>query len=171
MFPVIVVAYDPAWPAMFEQERAAITSGLGDLEQIEHIGSTSVPGLVAKPKLDILVGLVRWRDLDAAIDRLLRAGYGHEPQLAKPHHLSMKRGLPTTHRVHLVERDGELWREYLSFRDALRLDPGLSARYGALKQELARAHRDDHQAYSTGKGPFIEGVLRELRRASPREPD
>lgn len=164
MFPIVVVAYDPTWPRMFERERAAIRSALGDLRvEVEHIGSTSVPGLAAKPKIDIVIGLPRWEDLDAAVDALLRIGYEHEPQLPRPRTFSMKRGRPTTHRVRFVERDGELWKELISFREALRSDPELAARYGALKQELAGVHRDDHQAYTAGKGPFIEAMLQQVR--------
>lgn len=166
MFPVIVVPYDPAWPGMFEAERTAILSALADLDpEIEHIGSTSVPGLAAKPKIDILVGLRGWGDLEAAVDLLSRIGYEHEPQLAVPRHLSMKRGRPTTHRVHLVERRGGLWDDYLSFRDALRTDRRLRVRYGQLKQALALHHRDDHHAYMTGKASFIEGVIERERAA------
>jgi GrpB-like predicted nucleotidyltransferase (UPF0157 family) len=78
MFPVIVVPYDQAWPGMFDAERAAILSALTGLDPgIEHIGSTSVPGLAAKPKIDILVGLRVWGDLQPAIDCLSGIGYKH----------------------------------------------------------------------------------------------
>lgn len=119
-----MVPYDPAWLEMFERERDAILSALADLEvDVDHIGSTSVPGLAAKPKIDILVGLRTWQDLNAAVDALLRIGYERERQLSLPEHLSLRRGRPTTHRFHLVVRNGELWRRDLSFRDALRADP------------------------------------------------
>jgi GrpB-like predicted nucleotidyltransferase (UPF0157 family) len=163
VFPVVVVPYDPSWPEEFERERVAIVSALVDLiAEVEHIGSTSVPGLAAKPKIDILVGLRAWHDLDAAVDALLRIGYEHDPsQLVKPHTFSIKRGQPTTHRVRFVERNGEAWGGYLSFRDSLRADPDLAARYGRLKQELALRYQDDlsHEAYMRGKALFIESVL------------
>jgi len=146
---------------MFAREREVIQSALAALKaSVEHIGSTSVPGLPAKPKIDILVGLQSWDDLDPAVDVLLQAGYEHEAQLLVLRHFSVKRGHPTTHRVHLVEHDSDQWTQLLTFRDALRADPELAARYGELKQELARFHPDDHQAYSEGKGAFIERVLR-----------
>jgi GrpB-like predicted nucleotidyltransferase (UPF0157 family) len=120
VFPVVVVPYDRAWPEMFQAERSVLLSTLADLDlDIEHIGSTSVPGLAAKPKIDILVGLRAWKDLSSAIGRLSELGYEHEPQLDVPRHFSMKRGHPTTHRVHLVEADGDLWNDNLAFRDAL----------------------------------------------------
>lgn len=151
---------------MFDAERASLRAALADLEpDIEHIGSTSVPGLAAKPKIDILVGLRGWEDLEPAVGLLSRIGYEHEPQLMAPRHLSMKRGRPTTHRVHLVERRGGLWADYLSFRDALRTDADLRARYAALKEGLALRHRGDHDAYSIGKAPFIERVIERCRPA------
>jgi GrpB-like predicted nucleotidyltransferase (UPF0157 family) len=149
---------------MFERERDTIRSALGGLREIEHIGSTAVPGLAAKPKIDILVGLRSWDDLNAGVDALLGIGYEHEPQLRKPRTFSIKRGRPTTHRVRFVERDGALWQELISFRDALRGDPDLADRYGRLKQELANRFRNDpsHEAYMRGKAPFINAILAEL---------
>lgn len=166
MFPVNVVPYDPAWPGMFDTERTVLLSAFADLEpQVEHMGSTSVLGLAAKPKIDILVGLRDWGDLEAAVDRLSRIGYEHEPQITVAQHFSMKRGHPTTHRIHLVEHHGEQWDDNLSFRDALRADPDLRDRYSQLKQELALQHRDDHHAYAAGKASFIEGVIGRARGA------
>lgn len=154
---------------MFEAEHTALRTALADLEpDIEHVGSTSVPGLTAKPKIDILVGLRTWGDLASAVERLLGIGYEHEEQIDVPRHLSMKRGHPTTHRVHLVERREEKWDEVLSFRDTLRADPDLRARYAELKQELALQHRDDHDAYSSGKRPFIEAAIARERAARLR---
>lgn len=164
MFPVVVVPYDAAWPRVFEAERSALRSALADLDpEIEHVRSTAVPRLAAKPKIDILVGLRRWEDLDAAVGSLSGLGYEHEPQIDVPRHLSMERGHPTTHRVHLVELNGAEWRNMLTFRDALRSDADLRDRYGELKQELARRHGDDHQAYSSGKAPFTEDVIQHER--------
>ena len=168
---MVVVDYDPAWPGMFERERETIRSALGGLVGgIEHIGSTAVPGLAAKPKIDILVGLHSWNDLDAAVDAVLRLGYEHDSsQLDKPRTFSIKRGRRTTHRVRFVEWNGELWQELLSFRDALRGDPDLAKRYERLKQELASRYRDDpsHEAYMRGKDPFIKALLAELSAEKP----
>ena len=163
---VIVVPYDPLWPGRFEAAREEIISALAGLSiWVEHVGSTSVPGLAAKPKIDILVGLRDWDDLEPAVTRLLALGYERERQLDKPRTYSVKRGHPTTHRVRLVEREGTLWNEYLLFRDALRADPNLATEYGRLKQRLALQHRDDpsHDAYMNGKAPFIETVLGKTR--------
>jgi GrpB-like predicted nucleotidyltransferase (UPF0157 family) len=167
MSPVVLVPYDPEWPGMFEGERVAILSELRGLDAVvEHIGSTSVPGLLAKPKIDVLLGLPTWDEVERAVDHLKRLGYEDEPQLPKPRHLSVKRGHPTHHRVHLVERGGVLWAEYLSFRDTLRAHPGFAIAYAALKQELAVLHSDDHRAYSTGKDAFVQGVLQASMAAS-----
>lgn len=103
--PVVVVPYDPGWPGMFERERRAIQSALTDLEMtIEHIGSTAVPGLAAKPKIDILAGLQTWDDLEPTVDALLAIGYGHEQQLMKPEHFCLRRARSdhTSHRFTLL---------------------------------------------------------------------
>ena len=163
--PVVVVPYDPIWPAMFERERVTIMSALASIDvAIEHNGSTAVPGLAAKPKIDILVGLRTWDDLNPAVDALLAIGYEHERQLIKPRTFSVKRGRPTTHRVRFVERGSVLWSENLAFRDDLRADPDLAARYGHLKQDLAQRYAGDlsHEGYMNGKAPFIQAVLAAL---------
>jgi aminoglycoside 6'-N-acetyltransferase len=173
--PVVVGPYDPAWSEMFEREREAIQSALADPGvALEHVGSTAVPGLAAKPKIDILVGLRTWDDLDAAVEVLLGIGYTHERQLSKPEHFSLRRGRRhTTHRVHLVVRKGKDWRDVISFRDALRADADLAARYGQLKQDLAHRHADDlsHEAYMNGKASFIEAVLAALATKTPLQND
>lgn len=169
MFPVVVVPYDPAWPGMFDGECTLLLKALDHLHpDIEHIRSTSVPGLAAKPKIDILVGLRAWGDLETAIKCLSGIGYEHEPQLSVPRHFSMKRGHPTTHRVHLVERRGDLWTDNLAFRDALRANPDLCAHYAEVKQGLAARHPNDHHAYSAGKAPLIEAVIERERSRTPR---
>jgi GrpB-like predicted nucleotidyltransferase (UPF0157 family)/8-oxo-dGTP pyrophosphatase MutT (NUDIX family) len=172
--PVVVVPYDPSWPAMFERERVAIMSALANLDvAIEHNGSTAVPGLVAKPKIDILVGLRTWDNLGTAVGALLSLGYEHERQLIRPRTFSVKRGRPTTHRVRFVEQGGVLWSENLAFRDALRADPGLAARYGQLKQDLAQRYADDlsHEGYMSGKAPFIHAALAAVRGTSVQNRD
>jgi GrpB-like predicted nucleotidyltransferase (UPF0157 family) len=157
---VIVVPYDPEWPRLFEAERALLEDVLAPWLEggIHHIGSTAVPGLAAKPIIDILAGV---RDLDAArgaYEPLSSRGYVHEPH--RPgiaHHFAQHAADGrTTHGLHLTEPGGDLWRERLVFRDALRADPALAAEYEALKVSLAGAEVED---YTTAKRPFVAGVL------------
>ena len=154
---VEIVAWDPAWAEAAARE-AALLAPLGP---VEHIGSTAVPGLAAKPILDLMIGVA---DLDAAVEPIEARGWFHW-QSWEAHASNRRyfwRGEPTrhTHHLHAVPFDGPFWRSHLQFRDRLRADPSLAAAYAALKVDLAARHRDDRDAYTAGKAEFIEGVLR-----------
>ena len=154
---VELVAYDPAWPALYETERERLAPLFEALE-IHHIGSTAVPGLLAKPIVDI-VALVD--DLDAPIAALIGSGYQYARAFNAT--LSHRRFLcyPTashrTHHLHLVDDRPELERR-LYFRDRLRADPALAAEYVALKRALAARYPEDREAYRDAKAPFIKRV-------------
>ena len=157
---VRLVAHDPAWAARFAEERARLRDALGALPaEIAHVGSTAVPGLVAKPILDLLVGRPAG-NVAPYVDALVRAGYVHRGEAGLPGRHYFRRGDPRTHHLHLVEIDGPYWRDHLAFRDRLRADPALAAAYGALKTRLAARHADDRAAYTEAKAPFITAVLR-----------
>jgi GrpB-like predicted nucleotidyltransferase (UPF0157 family) len=122
---------------------------------IQHIGATSVPGLAAKPFIDMMAGVRNFEEARAAYEPLLAAGWAHTPH--RPgiaHHFSKGEcGL------HLTEPGSDLWNERLAFRDALRADPELVADYAALKLRLAEEHPYDIEAYTAGKRPFVGRVL------------
>ncbi len=153
---VEIVDYDPAWPAAFEAERKRLALLLESVE-IHHFGSTSVPGLAAKPVID-MIALVD--DLDAPIPTLV-AHAGYQFPAAFNATLSHRRFLcyPTaahrTHHLHLVDDHGEL-EHRLRFRDRLRAEPLLAAEYATLKRELAGRYRNDREAYTEAKAAFIE---------------
>jgi GrpB-like predicted nucleotidyltransferase (UPF0157 family) len=163
--PVEIAPYDAAWPAMFEAERSLLESVLAPwmCASIEHIGSTAVPGLPAKPIIDIM-GPVR--DLQAcrrAICALLPAGYCYFPY--KPDvMLWFCKPSPEmrTHHLHLVPFESALWKERLVFRDALRSNQTLVAQYTELKVGLAERFRFDREAYTEGKTAFVDRVLSSL---------
>jgi GrpB-like predicted nucleotidyltransferase (UPF0157 family) len=162
--PVRLHDYDPAWPEAYRREARVARHALGGLATaIAHIGSTSVPGLAAKPVVDVLVGLPAFADADSAIAVLCDGGYEYvrEAQLGLAGHASVKRGSPSTHRIHLVEHGGELWHRYLAFRDSLREDTQLAAEYERLKRQLAATHQGDRAAYTAGKTPFVERIIAE----------
>ena len=158
-----VVPYDPAWPALFEQERARLEPVLAPwlAGGIHHVGSTSVPGLAAKPVLDMLAGV---RDLDearAAFAPLAALGYVHRPHRPEAHSLQRpggERWWEQTHHLHLTEPGSDLWRERLAFRDALRADPGLAAEYERWKLAHASAVGDPGP-YDEPKTAFVARVL------------
>lgn len=153
--PVTVVPYDPGWPAAFERERVRLASLLDGVE-LHHIGSTAVPGMAAKPIIDMMAVV---RSYDAAVERLTGdAGYQY-PQ-AFNETLPNRRFLlyPTpdrrTHHMHLLEDPEELAR-YLTFRERLRSDPLVARRYAELKRSLAARFSDDRESYTQAKGEFI----------------
>ncbi len=161
---IIVVPYDNAWPQRFRVESQLIHMVLDDLDPvIEHIGSTSVPGLAAKPTIDMLVGVTSLSDFGGHIDRLVDYGYEYIPEYerALPDRRFFKRVVQgqRTHHVHVVQFNGFYWRRYMAFRDSLRCDPALAARYATLKRGLALRHRYDRDAYTNGKTDFVESVL------------
>jgi GrpB-like predicted nucleotidyltransferase (UPF0157 family) len=162
--PVHLVAYDDAWPRRFADECALLEDVLAPWLRggVHHIGSTAVPGLSAKPILDMMAGV---RDLTTALAAsvpLQRIGYesgSHRPHEAhwffKPAGASVAE---QTHALHLTEVGSALWRERLGFRDALRADPGLLLAYADLKRRLALEH-DDIASYTKHKREFVAQVL------------
>jgi GrpB-like predicted nucleotidyltransferase (UPF0157 family) len=156
---VILSPYDPRWPAMFEAERARLHGAIGPDAAIAHIGSTAVPGLEAKPYIDMLVGHSEGRD--EAVYRAALLGLGYVEEGARPGHRWLCWPTPAqrTFIVHLVPAGGPVWQARLSFRDRLRQAPALRDAYAALKRELAKAHASDLNAYTAAKFPFVRDVL------------
>lgn len=166
MDEIEIVPSDPGWPARFEEEaarlRAIFPADL--LIDLEHIGSTAVPGLPAKPIIDILATVP---DLEAARARLVEpleaAGYAFWHDNPDTDRLFFVKGLPPsaprrTHHLHIMEAgSGAL--KHMAFRDYLQGRPGEAKRYADLKQDLARRYRTDREAYTAAKGAFIEQVL------------
>jgi GrpB-like predicted nucleotidyltransferase (UPF0157 family) len=152
---VQVVDYDPAWPQSFQAERARLTPPL-DGADVHHFGSTAVPGLAAKPVIDMIALLP---DIDAPIAALIeRAGYqfphAYNATLSHRRFLCYPAASHRTHHLHLVDQQRELDRR-LRFRDRLRADPELAREYAALKRNLAARFADDREAYTEAKRQFI----------------
>lgn len=157
---VRLAAWTQRWPALFEEEAARLRTALGPLVLgLEHYGSTSVPGLPAKPILDILIGVRPPLDPAPFIDALGPLGYEYVPGAGVPEHLVFGRGRLRTHLLHVVEHDGSAWQRGLRFRDAVRADPTVAAAYAQLKTRLAVAHPADRASYTAAKTAFIESVL------------
>jgi GrpB-like predicted nucleotidyltransferase (UPF0157 family) len=160
--PIRLADYDPNWPRRFEQERAALSGSIWPWIDggIHHIGSTAVPGLEAKPIVDILVGV---RDLDesrACFGPLAALGYIYAPYMeAEMHWLCKPHPSRRTHHLHLIPTDSERYRAELAFRDLLRGDDALAAEYLALKRRLARGFANDRDAYTAAKSEFIRHAL------------
>jgi GrpB-like predicted nucleotidyltransferase (UPF0157 family) len=157
-----LVDYDPLWPAAFGEERARIQAALGPLAKgIEHQGSTSVPGMRAKPILDILVGVHPIEDWALCRAPLEALGYDYVENAGIPRHHIFGRGRDAserTHLLHIVDIETDEWRGNLAFRDALRSDPELRRRYVAEKERAAAAAPEGRARYTAIKGPFIQSV-------------
>jgi GrpB-like predicted nucleotidyltransferase (UPF0157 family) len=160
--PVVIVDYyDSRWPATFEQVRARVEAGLGPLAvAIEHIGSTAVPGLAAKPIIDLDVVIGDRTDLPAVIEQLRSLGYHHQGDLGVPGReaFTTPANAPPHHLYVCAVGTSALVR-HLVFRDALRADPEMAGAYGRLKRTLAARHGHDRGAYTEVKSPFIEQVF------------
>jgi GrpB-like predicted nucleotidyltransferase (UPF0157 family) len=160
----MIVPYDPLWPEEFLAEAGRIVSACQELEvRVEHIGSTAVPGLSARPVIDIAVGVPPRTIRDPYIQTLKELGYEHRDARVVPGRDSLQRGSPRSHHVHLVSWSSDLWRDYLHFRDYLRKNPAVVSEYGALKRQLSVAHAEERLKYQSQKAPFIQAVLRQAR--------
>ena len=168
--PVLVVPYDPRWPTLFEEERISIERAIGPfVEEIEHVGSTAVPDLAAKPVIDIMVGVSSLQDSPILVERLGDIGYEYVPELER--HIPSRRyfrkklGGRRTHQIHLVERsNSEWWDRHVIFRDYLRAHPEVAEEYARLKYELSGRFREDREAYTGAKTAFISGCVRRAER-------
>jgi GrpB-like predicted nucleotidyltransferase (UPF0157 family) len=163
--PVRLVAYDPGWPARYEELAAAIIAALGPVaRRVEHVGSTAVPGLVAKPVIDIQVSVVSFEPLEAYRSPLESLGFVHRPDDEPEHRFFglTDDGSERIAHIHVCEEGGEWERRHLAFRDALRTDDDLRVRYEAEKRRVAALHPGDTLAYAEAKTPWIRAEERRL---------
>jgi GrpB-like predicted nucleotidyltransferase (UPF0157 family) len=165
MDDIYIVDYNPLWTSLFAEEAARIQQALGDdlIVEIEHIGSTAVPGLAAKPIIDIMVGVRSLIDAQPAIPALEKLGYVYWYDNPNTDRMFFVKGMPPygkqrTHHVHIVQHESEFWQRKF-FRDYLRMHPEEVQRYAALKRELAERFRSDREAYTDGKRNYIQGVM------------
>lgn len=159
---IAMAAYDPGWPRRFEEERDAIAAALGDaVLDIEHVGSTSVPGLAAKPVIDMLIAVANLDDArEGVVAPLADLGYDYVPEYeaVMPNRLYFRKGDPTGYHIHMVVSGGEFWDRHLRFRDYLRAHSEAVAEYAALKKRLAEEHGSDMDGYTDAKSDFIRGI-------------
>jgi GrpB-like predicted nucleotidyltransferase (UPF0157 family) len=157
--PVRIVRSDPAWPARFEEERRLLEEALAPwlVAGVHHIGSTAVPGLAAKPTIDIMAGVESLEGSLAAREPLAALGYEWSPYKPEEFHWFCKPSRAhRTHHLMLVSRDAPGFAGRLAFRDALRSDPALRAEYEAVKRRLAGELGHDRHAYTREKSAYVE---------------
>jgi GrpB-like predicted nucleotidyltransferase (UPF0157 family) len=165
---VHVEEYDARWPEMYRDEALRIGAAIGDdLVAIEHVGSTAVPGLPAKPIIDILVAVATRADLGDLITTLGELGYAYTPESEAddPDRRVFRKG-PTdmsslrTHHLHVTEPESFYWRRIIAFRDHLRSDPSDAAAYARLKEELIAEFARDSRGYTAAKQEFVTAIER-----------
>jgi GrpB-like predicted nucleotidyltransferase (UPF0157 family) len=169
---ILLSKYDEQWPQLFEQEKQFLTQlflenklkglNLGDdnLPVIEHVGSTAITNMLAKPIIDIMVGVNSLEASQSATSVLQQNGYCYTPYKADVMHWFCK---PTpeirTHHLHLIPFESALWLERINFRDALRKNKAIAQDYAELKSQLALQYKGDREQYTHRKWPFIKQVL------------
>ena len=159
--------HDSAWAERFEEERIRLAGVFdGQVVGIEHIGSTAVPGLCAKPIVDVLVGLRTLELSDEQIAAMETLGYEYLGEFGRPGRLFFRKA-PRTHHVHVVQHGGQHWERQLVFRDALRTDAEERQRYDAFKRRLA-AEGHPRDVYTELKTPFIREIEERARARGVR---
>ena len=162
--PVSLVPHDPGWASAFEAERTRLTAALPDtFVDVVHIGSTSIEGICAKPIIDLLAGVRTIDDVFTLHDALCASGYTTSKDFNRTltdrqfymRHADGHR----THHLHIVVHDSQTWRDRIVFRDRLRADPQLRARYQSLKSDLAARYADVRESYTEGKSAFIQSAI------------
>jgi GrpB-like predicted nucleotidyltransferase (UPF0157 family) len=163
--PIVIAPYDPDWPASFARQRAVVETALGValVRPVEHIGSTAVPGLSAKPIIDMLAVA---SNVDEIPQRALEPyGWIHAPEPDDIDQRRLSYCLPSvgkrTHHLHVVEETFASWQGWVAFRDYLRVHPEATEQYAALKTALADAHGhdpNDRAAYRAGKSEWVQSI-------------
>ena len=160
---VSLAPYDPSWPLLFSQERERLLSLFPHLLAVEHIGSTAVPGLVAKPIIDIMAGVPSMAAADALFEPTIACGYttSREFNALLTHRRWFMRSAngQRTHHLHVMVHLGPVWAKRLRFRDLLRSNPSLAQSYSQLKSDLSVRFRQDREAYTDAKAEFVAAAL------------
>ncbi len=161
---ITLVAYRPEWVQLFRAEKERVQLALGELAlNIHHIGSTSVPGLSAKPVIDLMVEIPDIEHASACIPPLQALGYAFIDHPENIDRRFFRKGSPRSYHLHLVQQNSQALQDHLDFREALRTDVALRQRYQLLKEELADRFSSERKAYTDHKGDFVVAALQAYR--------
>ena len=159
-----LLAYESRWRTLFLEERDQLQASIGEyVLDIQHIGSTSIPGMPAKPILDIGIAITNFEEDVRCIQPMEKLGYTYKGENGISRRHYFVKGVPRTHHVHMVEIESEDWKSYLLFRDYLIKNPETARSYERLKQKLAKQFVTERAAYQAGKDSFIKAVLHKAR--------
>ncbi len=152
--------YNPAWSKNFESEADKIAEALGEqVVEVKHVGSTSIPGLRAKPIIDILVAVEEFAPVDTYKEQLEPLEYFYHPHDAEDERLFFWKGTPRTHHLHIVEFMTWEHQRHIVFRDYLRAHPEMAELYEQVKRELSLTFKGNRPAYTKGKTAFIKTIM------------
>ncbi len=164
-----IVDYNPRWPQLFRQEKATIVALLGiDSTRVEHVGSTAIPGLGAKPIIDLMLGISTVPKLDGTepyLELLQGIGYEYKGLETVPGTVYLRKAHPRRYNLHITKHGADFWGDHLQFRDFLRSHEDVARRYEDLKRKLiaTMAPEPDPAAYNDGKATFINDVVVQAR--------
>ncbi len=157
-------AYTTEWKRYFEREKDALQIVLGtNVLDIQHVGSTSIPGMPAKPIVDIAIAVADFEEARACIPLIESHGYEYKGEFGIPHRHYFVKGDPRLFHIHMCEIDSDAWQNQLLFRDYLILHTDKAKDYAQLKHQLALKFPQDREAYLDGKAGFIEAIIRLAR--------
>ena len=170
--PVIIVDYDPRWPLLFEEEKKLILEiARHKVLAVEHIGSTAVHGLAAKPIIDMMAGVHGSSDADECLPLLARVGYDHvtpEPDNQEWFYCLGKGPHSVGYHLHLIRYRSNHWNKHLLFRDYLRKHPDIAKQYEEVKKRMAEKLGSERETYTESKTSFIESVLAQATERHPQ---
>ena len=168
--PVVILDYDPRWPNLYEEEKRRILEAIGHkVLAIEHIGSTAIPGLGAKPIIDMMAGVHQPSDADECIPLLKDIGYTSvtpQPDDLEHYYCLGKGSHSVGYHLHLIKFGSYSWKKHLLFRDYLRAHPDVAQHYYEIKKRLTAEYGYDRAAYTKAKTSFIENVVAQARKHS-----
>jgi GrpB-like predicted nucleotidyltransferase (UPF0157 family) len=157
---IVLYSYTPEWEQLFNAERERLLRSLAEyVLDIQHIGSTAVPGLPAKPIIDIGIAVANFEEAFRCVPLLESLGYLYRGEFGIPRRHYFVRGEPRTHQLHMNEIESADWQNTIAFRDYLREHPDIAGDYAALKKQLAEEFPTDIHAYTDGKSEFIHRLL------------
>jgi len=157
---VVLVPYQETWAKLYIEERDRIKAVWGEVAlDIEHVGSTSIPGIHAKPIIDIVIAVNELSDSDRMQNKMESLGYDYPRDVGIPGECVYGKGGPRTHIVHVTESRSSQWLNYLLFRDSLRSNAGLAQEYQQLKLALAEKYAEDRAKYTDRKASFVRKVV------------
>jgi GrpB-like predicted nucleotidyltransferase (UPF0157 family) len=157
---VRLAPYSSEWPKLFDKEKKLLRSLIGKyVIDIQHIGSTAIPGMMAKPIIDIGIAIAQFEEGERCIKPIESLGYQYKGENGIPKRHYFAKGVPRTHHIHMLEIDSDEWKKHIAFRDFLRGNEEMAGKYAQLKRRLAEEFKTDRLAYTEGKSEFVNTVL------------